>query len=85
MKDYIIWVCVWKYGSYASTPFQEADFNYQRALSGIQERPGRWEKCIKDVEQTMEFGLASLYVERALSKEQKVLVSFVVNTYCKCE
>ncbi|XP_066921602.1 endothelin-converting enzyme homolog [Clytia hemisphaerica] len=67
IKDFIIWVCVWRFGSYASGPYQEADFNFQRALFGIQERPQRWGKCIVDLEETMEMGLASLYVAKSLT------------------
>lgn len=65
---------MWRFGSYASGPFQEADFNFQRALFGIQERPPRWQKCIVDLEETMEFGLASLYVEKSLSTEGRNMV-----------
>ena len=75
VKDYIIWVCVWRFGSYASAPFQEADFTYQQALMGIQERPKRWKRCIVDIEETMEFGLASLYVKKALTDEGKKMVN----------
>lgn len=78
VKDYIIWVCVWKFGSYVSGPFREADYNFQRAVMGIQERPERWKKCITDIEQTMEFGLASLYVEKALTDEDKGLATEIV-------
>ena len=41
---------------------------------GIEERPKRWERCITDLEETMEFGLASLYVREALTDEGKILV-----------
>ena len=75
MKDYIIWVCLWRFGSYASGPFQEAHYNFQRTMMGIQERPKRWLKCIVDLEETMEFGLASLYVRESLSDKGKLIVS----------
>lgn len=77
-KDYIIWVCVWRFGSYASGPFQEADFTYQQALMGIQERPQRWKRCVVDLEETMEFGLASLYVKKALTDEGKRMATEMV-------
>jgi Peptidase family M13. len=74
VKDYIIWVIVWRFGSYVSGPYQEADFNFKRALFGIQERPKRWRKCIVDLEETLEFGLASLYVKKSLSTKGRNMV-----------
>ena len=82
MKDYIIWVCVWKFGSYASGPYREADYNFKQSLLGIQERPKQWKKCVSDLEETMEFGLASLYIAEALNAKDKALVSKTCVVLC---
>ena len=74
VKDYIIWVCVWKFGRYGSGPFQEASYNFQSEIYGITERPKPWYKCIVELEETMEFGLAALYVTETLSQKGKTIV-----------
>lgn len=78
VKDFIIWVGVWKFGPYASAPYREANYNFQRTLIGVKERPKRWKTCIEDIEQTMEFGLSSLYVQKAITKEGKKVASEIV-------
>ncbi|XP_065648256.1 endothelin-converting enzyme homolog isoform X2 [Hydra vulgaris] len=78
VKDYIIWITVWKYGSYASSLFQEAEFTFISSVLGLKEKPDRWKKCIADIEQTMEFGLASLYVEKALTDSDKILATEIL-------
>ena len=66
---------MWKFGSYASRPFLEADYNFKQGLLGITERPKQWKKCVSDIEETMEFGLASLYIAEALNARDKTMVS----------
>ncbi|XP_012554972.1 endothelin-converting enzyme homolog [Hydra vulgaris] len=83
VKDYIIWICVWKFGSYASAPFLEADHSFQKAISGVENQPERWRKCIMDLEQTMGFALSSLYVEKSLKEEDKSKASEIIENVRK--
>ena len=78
VKDYVIWVCVWKFGPYVSGPYREAHYNFQRTLMGVQERPKRWKSCIEDIEQTMDFGLTALYVKKALTARDKRVATQIV-------
>ncbi len=71
-KAYLRWQLVHANSPYLSTAFVDADFDFfGKTLTGAQQLPPRWKRCVSSVDSDLGEALGQVYVERAFPPEAK--------------
>lgn len=82
-KTYLAAHTLTEYANYLSTPFQNAAFNYTKAVSGQAKQLTRAQQMVQQVDQQLGFDLGQLYVKRYFDENAKQKVLDLVNNLQK--
>lgn len=82
-KTYLAAHTLTEYANYLSTPFQNAAFNYAKAVSGQAKQLTRAQQMVQQVDQQLGFDLGQLYVKRHFDENAKQKVLDLVNNLQK--
>ena len=82
-KTYLAAHTLTEYANYLSIPFQNAAFNYAKAVSGQAKQLTRAQQMVQQVDQQLGFDLGQLYVKRHFDENAKQKVLDLVNNLQK--
>lgn len=71
LKDYYAWLLVDDYSSFLSDDFANANFEFSKVLSGVQQQRPRWKKALGVTEGFLGEGIGELYVEKYFPQSSK--------------
>ena len=71
LKTYVRWHLLHAAAPWLSQPFVEANFKYQKALSGQKEIQARWKRCVSLTDRELGEALGQRYVDVAFPPESK--------------
>ncbi len=77
-KDYYLWEVVSGASPYLSDAFADADFEFEKVMSGVQQQRPRWKKALGNVDGIMGEGIGRLYVEKYFPESSKVYMEGLV-------
>lgn len=77
-KDYYAWLLVSSASSFLSDAFADADFDFNKVMSGVQEKRPRWKKALGVTEGIMGEGIGKLYVEQYFPETSKIYMQNLV-------
>lgn len=77
-KDYYLWEIVSAASGYLSDDFADADFEFYKTLSGVEQRRPRWKNSLEAVEKTMGEAIGQLYVEQYFPESSKIYMDGLV-------
>jgi putative endopeptidase len=84
-KSYLRWTVIRNAAPYLSSPFVNADFELNKALTGQKEQTPRWQRSSSIIDRMLGDMIGQLYVERYFKPEAKAymvdLVSNMENTF----
>lgn len=78
MKDYYIWSLVDEASNCLSDSFSDANFEFNRVMSGVQEQAPRWKRALGAVEGVLGEGIGELYVAEYFPQSSKDYVEGLV-------
>lgn len=78
MKDYYIWSLVDEASNCLSDSFSDANFEFNKVLSGVQEQAPRWKRALGAVEGVLGEGIGELYVAEYFPQSSKDYVEGLV-------
>lgn len=80
IKDYYLWEYVSQAASCLSDKFTDANFEFNKVVSGVQEQRPRWKRALGATEGAMGEAVGQLYVERYFPESSKqYMVGLVEN------
>ena len=79
VSNYMIWQIYGYAVPFLSEKFRMRHLQYQSLTTGIQEMKPRWKACVDDNSDRMGIALASLYVQKYLKEDLKVITLEMVN------
>lgn len=71
LKDYYAWLLMDDYSSFLSDDFANANFEFSKVLSGVQQQRPRWKKALGVTEGFLGEGIGELYVEKYFPQSSK--------------
>lgn len=71
VKDYYLWKYVAGAAPYLSDKFSDANFEFSKVLSGVQEQRPRWKRALAATEGAMGEAVGQLYVEKYFPESSK--------------
>ena len=77
-KAYLRWWTLRGNARYLSKPFVDADFAFQRTLSGAEELLPRWRRCVSWADRDLGEAVGQAYVEVAFPPESKARAQLLV-------
>ena len=77
-KAYLRWWTLHGNARYLSKPFVDADFAFQRTLSGAEELLPRWRRCVAWADRDLGEAVGQAYVEVAFPQESKARAQLLV-------
>lgn len=78
MKDYYIWSLVDEASNCLSDSFSDANFEFNKVMSGVQEQAPRWKRALGAVEGVLGEGIGELYVAEYFPQSSKDYVEGLV-------
>jgi putative endopeptidase len=78
-KDYLRFHLISGYASWLSKPFEKANFDFRKVLTGQKEQEKRWKRASGLVNRKLGDALGKLYVERYFPPEDKRYMKKLVN------
>ena len=78
MKDYYIWSLVDEASNCLSDSFADANFEFNKVMSGVQEQAPRWKRALGAVEGVLGEGIGELYVAEYFPQSSKDYVEGLV-------
>lgn len=78
-KSYLRWAVIRSSASYLSTPFINANFEFERVLSGQKEQTPRWQRMSGLIDRMLGDFIGQLYVEKYFKAEAKEYMVTMVN------
>lgn len=78
MKDYYIWSLVDEASNCLSDSFSDANFEFNKVMSGVQEQAPRWKRALGVVEGVLGEGIGELYVAEYFPQSSKDYVEGLV-------
>lgn len=78
MKDYYIWSLVDEASNCLSDSFSDANFEFNKVMSGVQEQAPRWKRALGAVEVVLGEGIGELYVAEYFPQSSKDYVEGLV-------
>lgn len=78
MKDYYIWSLVDEASNCLSDSFSDANFEFNKVMSGVQEQAPRWKRALGAVEGVLGEGIGELYVAEYFPQSSKNYVEGLV-------
>ncbi|MBD2723866.1 M13 family metallopeptidase [Hymenobacter armeniacus] len=79
LKTYLRWHLLRGAAAALPTPFAEASFRYNQALTGAKQQASRWKRMQAVTDQTLGEAFGQLYVDQAFSPEAKAKALEMVN------
>jgi len=70
-RAYLRWHAARHLSPWLSSPFVDANFQFQRALTGVKEQQPRWKRCIQAANQMMGDALGEAYVQQTFTPEAR--------------
>lgn len=70
-KDYYVWYYVNQASSKLSDDFNDADFEFEKVMSGVETQRPRWKRALSFVEGSMGEAVGQLYVEKYFPETSK--------------
>lgn len=77
-KDYYLWLYVSQASPYLSDNFSDANFEFNKVMSGVQQQRPRWKRVQGTVENLMGEAVGELYVERYFPESSKIYMEGLV-------
>lgn len=78
VMQYIRWMRLRSLLSHLSKPYRDAQFNYQRALSGVTSEPQRERTCMGLIDAVYGFVLGNLFVNAAFAGESRTIAEEMI-------
>lgn len=78
MKDYYIWSLVDEASNCLSDSFSDANFEFNKVMSGVQEQAPRWKRALGAVDGVLGEGIGELYVAEYFPQSSKDYVEGLV-------
>lgn len=70
-KDYYLWQAVRNAAPYLSEKFDNANFDFSKVVSGVQQKQPRWKKSLSTTEDYLGEAIGELYVEKYFPESSK--------------
>src|SRR6266567_4733828 len=70
-RDYLRWHFTRHLAPWLSTPFVDASFQFQHALTGVKEQQPRWKRCIQAANFSMGDALGQAYVKQTFTPDAR--------------
>ena len=77
-KDYYMWLLVQQAAPYLSDKFGQANFEYSKVRSGIQQQRPRWKRVLSTTENLLGEAIGELYVEQYFPESSKIYMEELV-------
>lgn len=77
-KDYYLWLYVDEASPYLSDAFSNANFEFNKVMSGVQKQQPRWKRVQGTVEKLMGEAIGELYVEKYFPESSKIYMEGLV-------
>ena len=71
LKAYMELKAVYSYSEYLSDAFEDRYFEYQKAVSGIQEQKPRWKRAVAEIDNSLDETIGKLYVAEYFPETSK--------------